>query len=159
MSEETQLAEYNAEVLDSQPGIREAFMLMLVEVPEPADDAAASIVGAILNAGNVEDLDKPWDTEGMRDLVGQALTVHEITRRPSDFAQGLGVYLGCRVTVEAEAADMFVTTGSVSIVAQLVRAYTLGGLPLRVIPREAAKPTPKGYLPMHLEILRKGQSS
>lgn len=159
MTEETGLAEYNAEVLDSKPGIREAFMLMLSEVPEPEGDAAAKIVGSILGAQAVEDLDKPWDSEGMRDLVDQVVQVRAISRRPSDYAKGLGVYLGCEVLVESTGDEMFVTTGSVSIVAQLVRAHMLKALPLRVIPKEADKPTKNGYIPMHLEMVRTGKRS
>ena len=157
MSDNQQLAEYNADVLDSQPALRQAFMMMLVEVPEPSDDAAASIVGAILAAEDVDDLDKPWDSEGMRPLAGRVIVVNEITRRPSDYADGLGVYLGCDCTLEATGEKLFVTTGSVSIVAQLVRAFTLGKLPLKVIPTEAKKPSANGYLPMHLEIVREGK--
>ncbi|MCL6626645.1 MAG: hypothetical protein K6T68_08695, partial [Alicyclobacillus shizuokensis] len=47
-----------------------------------------------------------------------------------------------------------VTTGSVSIVAQLARAVAIGALPLRCIPRVANKPTKQGYYPQHLEISR-----
>ncbi len=154
MAEETQLAEYNADVLDSAPGIREAFMLMLADVPEPDDDAVVKIVGAILKAESVEDLDSPWDTAGMRSLVDRPLTVRSITKRPSDYENGMGVYLGCEVLDEMDGEELFVSSGSVSIVAQLVRAHTLKAFPLRVIPRNAKKPTPKGYLPMHLELIR-----
>ena len=159
MTEDTQLAEYNAEVLDSQPGIREAFMTMLLAVPEPAEDAAARIVGSILKAQTVEDLDKPWDSEGMRDLLGEVVQIQSISRRPSEFGNGLGAYLGCECVVESTGEGMFVTTGSVSIVAQLVRAHALGKLPLRVIPRQADRPTPQGYFPMHLEMMRVGKRS
>lgn len=152
--ETTALQEYNAEVLDSQPGIREAFMLMLAEVPDPPPDAAAAIVGAILSAQSVEDIDKPWDAEGMRDLKDRSLLVREVHKMPSDYAQGLGVYLVCRVVTGESGEEKVVTTGSVSIVAQLVRAHTLGALPLLVIPREAKKPSRNGYLPMHLELVR-----
>ncbi len=151
-ADETGLAEYNAEVLDSQPGMREAFLAMLMEVPEPDDDAAARIVGTILGAETIEDLNKPWESDGMRDYFDQVLTVHEITRRPSDYQGGLGVYLGCICTVHSTGKREFVSCGSVSSVAQLVRAHALQLLPVSVIPVKAKKPTKRGYWPYHLEV-------
>jgi hypothetical protein len=159
MPEETALAEYNAEVLDRQPGVREAFMTMLMAVPEPDDDAVVKIVSQILSAETVEDLDAAWNAEGMREYAGKVLQVMSITRRPSDYRDGLGVYLGCEAVVESTGEVMFITTGSVSIVAQLVRAYTLGALPLKVVPIEAERASANGYHPMHLEMVRKGAKS
>lgn len=156
---EQRLAEYNAEVLDSAPGVREAFMLMLMEVPEPDDDAAVKIVGAILGAERAEDLDKPWDSDGMRDFFEQRVTVHSITRRPSDYKGGLGVYLGCDCAIPRTGDKLFISCGSVSAVAQLVRAHALQAFPLTVIPTVAKKATPNGYWPYHLAIVREGDGS
>lgn len=156
---ETALAVYNAEVLDSAPGVREAFMTMLAEVPDPPDDAVVRIVQQILTAEYVEDLDKPWDAEGMRDLVGRVLRVDAIHKMPSDYVKGLGTYLVCQVTVPETGEQLVVSTGSVSIVAQLVRAYTLGALPLAVVPHESEKPSKNGYRPMHLEVVKRARTS
>lgn len=150
--EERALQEYNAEVLDSQPGLREVFLAQLMEVPEPDEDAAVKIVGTILGAETAEELDRPWDTDGMRTLYNRPLVVNSITRRPSDFRGGLGAYLGCDCTDPDTGERLFVTCGSVSSVAQLVRAHTLGLFPLTVVPVPAKRPTKMGYLPYHLEI-------
>lgn len=152
--EEQALQEYNAEMLTSHPGLREAFLVMLEAVPEPDEDASARIVGSILEADQVEDLDKPWDSDGMRDLCDRQVLVRAITKRPSDFQGGLGVYLGCECTLPDDGTNLFVTCGSVSSVAQLVRAHTLEALPLLVIPRMAKKATKNGYWPYHLEIVK-----
>lgn len=153
----TGLAEYNAEVLESAPGMREAFLMMLAEVPTPDDDpsaAAASIIGTILAAENAAELDKPWDSDGMRDYFDQVVIVRRITKRPSDFTGGLGVYLGCDCYIESTGQEMFISCGGVSAVAQLVRAHTLGALPLAVIPVRAKKATKQGYWPYHLEVMK-----
>ncbi len=150
------MAEYNAEVLDSRPGIREAFLMMLREVPERTDEAvdvAARIVGTILAAEKPEDVDRPWDSEGMRKYFDQVVIVNAISRRPSDYEGGLGVYLGCECVIERTGEETFVSCGSVSAVAELVRLYALGSLPVKVVPIKAKKATKNGYWPYHLEVV------
>lgn len=158
MTEDTQttaLQEWNAEVLDATPGLRQVFLAMLMEVPDPPDDATARIVAQILEAGSVEELDRPWDAEGMRELANTVIRVESVHKMPSDYANGLGTYLVCHC-VQPELGEKFVlTTGSVSIVAQLVRAHAQGWLPLDVVPRMAEKPSKNGYFPMHLELVRR----
>lgn len=153
-AEERALQEYNAEILEAYAGLREAFMEMLAKVPEPDGDASAmaSIIGTILQAETADDLDKPWDTDGMRKHFGQTLIVHSITKRPSDYEGGLGVYLGCMCDLTGDGVLEFVSCGSVASVVQLVRAHTLGMLPLIVVPTLAKKATPKGYWPYHLQV-------
>lgn len=155
--QEQGLVEYNAWVLQQYPGGYEAFLAMLGAVPEPDDDAAARIVMEILDAQSIEDLDKPWDVEGMRDYDGSILQVDSITKMPSDYKTGLGCYLVCKCSQPGIGAVFTLTTGSVSIVAQLVRAHTLNAFPLQVIPRQSERPTRKGYRPMHLEMVRRGR--
>ena len=154
---ERQLAEYNADILRTQPGLAEAFLAMLEAVPEPDDDAAAKIVAAILGATDAEGLDAPWDTDGFRKNIGRALVVDGITKRPSDYVGGLRVYLGCDCRDYVTGEKLFLTTGSVSSVAQLVRAHTLGVFPLYVVAEEATKPTKNGFTPYHLRIFKPGQ--
>lgn len=155
--QETALAEYNAGILDAYPGGREAFALLLADVPEPSEDAAARIVLQILDAQTAEELDRPWDVDGMREYDGVVLRVLSIVKMPSDYTTGLGCYLVCTCS-QPEIGEQFVlTTGSVSVVAQLVRAHVAGWLPLDVVPRQSARPTRKGYRPMHLELVRRGR--
>lgn len=154
-SEVTGLAEYNAELLTDAPGLREAFMVMLANVPEPDPDATEAqvrMLAQILSAENAGDLDKPWDSDGMRSYFDRMLTVKSITRRPSDYVGGLGVYLGCDCILHETGEELFISCGAVMCVGQLVRAHTLGILPLIIVPRPAKKPTRKGYTPYHLEV-------
>ncbi len=154
---QTALQEWNAEVLAAAPGLAEVFLAMLAEVPDPPADATARIVAQILEARSVEELDRPWDAEGMRDYDGSVVRVESIHKMPSDYDQGLGTYLVCHCTQPGIGEKFILTTGSVSIVAQLVRAHALNALPLEVVPRVAEKPTRKGYHPMHLELVRRGR--
>jgi hypothetical protein len=150
------LAQYNADVIARNPALLESFRAMLLEVPEPDDDAtdaAARIVQTILSAETAADLDKPWDSDGMAEYFDQVVIVEAITRRPSDFTGGLGVYLGCTCTIERSGERLFVTCGGVSAVAQLVRAHALGSLPLPVMPTRAKKATKAGYWPYHLAVM------
>lgn len=155
--EVTGLQEYNASVLAQTPGAREAFVGMLELVPDPEGDAVGRIVMQIMGATDVEELDRPWDADGMRDYEGSVLRVKSIHKMESDYEGGLGIYLVCFCDQPGIGEEFVVTTGSVSCVAQLVRAHVAGWLPLEVVPRKAAKATKLGYWPMHLELVRRGQ--
>lgn len=155
VDEVTALQESNANILAALPGGLQVFMKLLEQVPEPSDDVSAKIVLEILQAQNLEDLDRPWDVEGMRDHVDSILRVKAVTRMPSDYVGGLGWYLVCQVDQPEIGEEFTLTTGSVSIVAQLVRAHCAGWLPLQVVVRKSKKPTRKGYWPMHLELVRR----
>lgn len=146
---------YNAEVLASAPGLREAFLQLLEQVPEPDDDATARIVAAILGAEAAEELDAAWDAEGMRDYVDQVIRVKRVHKLPSDYQGGLGVFLVCLCDQPHIGEEFILTTGSVSIVAQLVRAHVAGWLPIEVVTRSAE--TRQKYQAMHLELVRRGR--
>lgn len=159
---ERQLAQYNAEVLDATPGLKETFLLMVADVPEPGDDAAeatASMIGTILGAEDPEDLDKPFDSDGMRHKIGQVVTVNAITRRPSDYEGGLGVYLGCDCTTHPDGERLFISCGSAMCVAQLVRAHALKAFPLVVVPTSKDKPTKAGYKPYHFRVFPSAEAA
>lgn len=157
MTEQTQLATYNAEVLRSRPGLETRFLKMLELVPEPPDDAVARIVEQILSAETPEELNKPWDSDGMRDLDGQVLTIHDMHKLPSDYRGGLGVYLSCRCTLHSTGETKQLSTGSVNAVSQLVSLYVMKGLPRTVMVRRAERQSRNGYWPYHLEVLAPGQ--
>lgn len=155
--DQTALVEYNAWALQQYPGGPEAFLAMLEAVPEPDEDATARIIMEILSAQSVEDIDKPWDVEGMRDYDGVVVQVNRVHKMPSDYKTGLGCYLVCKCTQPGIGEEFTLTTGSAAIVAQLVRVHTLEAFPIEVVPRQAEKPTKKGYRPMHLELVRRGR--
>ena len=135
----------------------QVFASMAAGIPE-ADDSEAyeSIVSQLLNASGVDDLNAPWDTEAADKLAGHQLVIQEMTRRPSDFIGGLGMYLVAKGVDQASGERFTWTTGSIAIVAQLARAYFLGGLPIiaQVIVGDANPRT--GRKPQHLQIVALG---
>lgn len=135
------------------------FAQMAVSIPE-ADDGGAyeSIVLQLLQADDIDALNAPWDTNGGEDLAGYRLKIEGITRRQSDYAGGLGLYLVCKGTNMGTGETFTWTTGSVSIVAQLARAWHLGGFPVfaELIVGDPSPTT--GRRPQHLKITGFGGS-
>ena len=130
------------------------FAQMAVGIPE-ADDSEAyeSIVTQLLSADGVDALNAPWDANKSEQLAGKRLKLEQITRRASDFGEGLGIYLVCK-GVNLDSGERFtITIGSVSVVAQLARIHHLDALPAIVELMVAERPTAKGFRPMHLKVL------
>jgi hypothetical protein len=130
------------------------FASMAVGIPE-ADDAEAyeNIVAQLLAADGVDALNAPWDTSTVDNLANHRLRIESMTRRQSDFAGGLGVYIVAK-GVDMGTGETFVwTTGSVAIVAQLARIHHMGALPA-VVELVVGDPSPTtGRRPQHLKVL------
>lgn len=148
---------------DNQPGTELApivsestlarFTQMAIGIPEADDsDAYESIVLQLLAASDVDGLNAPWDTDAAEKLAGYRLRIESITRRPSDYKEGLGIYLVCQGTNMGTGEKFTLTTGSVSVVAQLARAWYLGQFPVICELVIADKLTKNGYRPQHLLI-------
>jgi len=135
---------------------RALFASMAMAVPDGDESGAEQIILAILNAKSWDELDDPWNSARADALLNVELRIDSLTRRPSSFADGLGIFLvvhGIRMDTKEPAVW---TTGSVGTVAQLVKAYMLGALPLYAVLRQAERPTERGYYPHHLEIMGSG---
>lgn len=130
------------------------FAEMAAGIPEADDsDAYESIVTQLLTADSVDQLNAPWDTSTADNLNGHQIRIDELTRRPSDFAGGLGMYLVCKGVDQGTGERVTVTTGAVSVVAQLARAYFVGGLPI-IAQWIIGDPSPRtGRRPQHLQIV------
>lgn len=130
------------------------FAQMAVAIPE-ADDSEAyeSIVLQLLAADGVDTLNAPWQSGKTESLAGHRLKVESMTRRPSDFGEGLGIYLVIKGTDMNTGERFSLTIGSVSVLAQLARIHHLNALPAIVELVIAERPTAKGYRPMHLNVL------
>ena len=130
------------------------FAQMAAGIPE-ADDSEAyeSIITQLLTADTVDQLNAPWDTDAAEKLAGHQIRIDELTRRPSDFQGGLGMYLVCKGVDQGTGERVVVTTGAVSVVAQLARAYFVGGLPI-IATWVIGDPSPQtGRRPQHLQIV------
>lgn len=132
----------------------EAYEARLATVPDAGGDGFESILAALLLAKDVMDLDAPWRSAGFGELVNVPLVITGIRKMPSDFQGGLPWFLIADGAIVETGETVAVTTGAVSIVAQLAQAHALGGFPLRVIPRQSERPSKSGFYPQHLEIVR-----
>lgn len=132
---------------------RRQFAQMAMAIPDADGSGSERIVLAILNATNWDDLDAPWDKEPKDELVGKEMWIHTLMRRPSSFADGLGIFLVVRAKLVDEQREIVFSTSSVSVVAQLAKAFLLGALPICAVLRKSDRPTERGYWPQHLEII------
>jgi hypothetical protein len=122
-------------------------------LPTAEEDASMSIVAQILQATTVEELDAPWrDTDGEA-LIGVTFEAQSVTLHQSDYTEGLGVFLRVEGVRLDNGEVVSFSTGSVSTVAQLVRAFTLNAFPFVAEIVKADRPTKKGYFPLHLKIV------
>lgn len=156
MSDTTTDTEQSQELAVMAPALRERFEMFFLQVPEAdSEEAVMRIVEAIFAAEEATELDAPWSGEGMKAYLGHLIHVQGIRRLPSDYTTGPGWYLGCECVVDSTGEKVFVTTGSVAIMAQLVTAFVKGMLPIGAVPRQAERKSRNGYYPMHLEIWRR----
>jgi hypothetical protein len=131
----------------------EAYDSMLASVPDAEGEGYERILEQIAAATNPADLDSPWRSGDLAELAGIPLVIRGIRKRPSDFGGGLPWFLIVDAVNEVTGEPLVVTTGAVSVVAQLTKAYALNAFPLRVRPVVAERPTSSGYYPQRLEIL------
>lgn len=129
---------------------------IMEKLSEQDEGDISGIIAAIINADDVDGLDSPWQSAGMKKFKNHAIRIDSMKRMDSEYADGLPYYLLCEGTVLATGEHQAFTTSSVSIMAQLLVAWDRGLWPIVVYPRVARKPTKKGYYPMHLEIFRDG---
>ena len=139
-----------------QPGAEAlaTFDEIIAKVPEAGNEAFDRILTQLFNAKTANDLDAPWKTESFRALSGHEILITDIKQLPSDYQGGLGYYLIVNYVDKETGEECVGTTGSVSIVAQLVKAYVLGALPLSATVVVSERPSKQGFYPMHLAITR-----
>ncbi len=128
------------------------FAQMATLIPSEAGDGAERILAQILAAPSWEQLSDPWESTNALKLAGRRLLIRSCLRRPSDFRDGLGVFLVVDSIDTSTGEPVVWTTSSVAIVAQLVRAYALGQLPLYAHVVVADRATERGYHPHHLKF-------
>lgn len=149
---------------DNQPGTDVApivsqqtmalFAAMAVNIPETDDsEAYESIVTQLLGADGLDALNAPWDADKAGQMAGKRLRIEAMSRRASDYSEGLGIYLVLKGTNLDTGEKFTLTISSVSVVAQLARIHHLNALPAIVELVVADRPTAKGYRPMHLKVL------
>ena len=127
---------------------------LIEQLDEAEDDAETRILMQVLAADNAEDVDAPWQSRKLSDWNGQIVTVQSLKRMPSDIDSDVPYYLVVQGVEAKTGKPVTATTSSKASMAQLIRLYTLGALPLSIIPRVSERPTARGFYPEHLEIVR-----
>jgi hypothetical protein len=137
------------------PDMVAAFAAMAVDIPEAGGAGFDGLLAQILTATDAADLDAPWRSDGLTAWLGQPIRIDGLRRMTSEFDGGLPFFLIVEGANLATGEKITLTTGAVSVVAQLVRAWSLGAIPgWRVIARQADRPSASGYFPQHLEPFR-----
>lgn len=132
-----------------------AFAAMAIDIPEAGGDGFDSLLAQIINAEDASDLDAPWRSDGLTAYLGAPLRIDALRRMASEYDGGLPFFLIVEAANLQTGERITLTTGAVSVVAQLVKAWSLGAIPgWRVIPRQADRPSSSGYYPQHLEPFR-----
>lgn len=135
-----------------RPDVVAIYESMIESVPEAGGDGVESILLALARATDPTDLDAPWRSEGLAELVNKRIVITGIRRMNSDYAGGLPWFLIIDGAIENTGETIAITTGSVSVVAQLVKAHAAGWFPLVATPRVSDRPSKSGFFPQHLEV-------
>lgn len=130
-----------------------AYESMLASVPDAGGNGLDGILEAIARATRVTDLDSPWRTAGLEAYRNVRLRVTGIRKLPSDYTGGLAWFLVIDAAIAQTGELVTITTGALSVVAQLVKAWSMDTFPLDVFPRMAERASAGGFYPWHLEIV------
>lgn len=131
----------------------ERFAEMAVLIPGDLGGGVEDILSKILSAKSWDELDEPWETSDIDDIEGKTMRITKVTRRPSTFRGGLGVFLVVHLLDPKSGKEYVKTTGSISVVGQIARAYALGVESMTVQWLRAERPSESGYYPQHLKVL------
>lgn len=137
-----------------RPEVVALYESMIADVPEAGANGYESILVQIAAAESVDALDAPWRADGLKEYLNVPLSIRGLRRMPSEYVGGLPFFLIVDAAVIETGETVTVTTGAVSVVAQLAKGNQLGLIPgWRVIPRQADRPSSSGYFPQHLETM------
>lgn len=131
----------------------ERFQEMVILIPDTEGGGVENILASIFDATSAAELEKPWSDMDRGIPLGVPFLANGLTKSASDFRDGLGFYLVVDAIDLRTGESVEWVTGSVSVVAQLVKAYQLGILPQAFKLVEAEKASKAGYKPQHLEVI------
>lgn len=122
-------------------------------IPSEVDGGTEDILRKIFSATTWAQIDEPWRTTDVDDILGKHLRITKVTRRPSTFESGLGVFLIVHLHDARDNKDYVKTTGSIAVVGQLAQLFYLGATAITVEWCKAKRPTEGGFYPQHLAII------
>lgn len=134
--------------------IREAFLQMVLVVPEMEGDGGANIIAQIMQGTSVLDSNDIWTSSDSEKLVGIELEIRSINRFESDYSEGLGWFFLVEAVNLRSGELIRFSNGSQTVMAQLVKAYLGDELPIRAVLEEAKlRRGHEGKPPQHLRII------
>lgn len=113
------------------------------------------ILTQLYGAQSAADLNAPWDARGFEAYAGQTLTLQALTKRPSEYPGPIPFYVIARGHVTGTGEAVTITTGAVSVIAQLSKAWAAGFFPVTVVPVVVESKTKKGQASQHLRFVTK----
>lgn len=122
-------------------------------IPAELDGGTEDILRKVLSATTWAQIDEPWRTTDVDDIVNKPMRVVKVTRRPSTFEGGLGVFLIVKLKDARDGKEYVKTTGSIAVVGQLAQLYFLKATAITIKWCKAKRPTEQGFYPQHLEII------
>ena len=135
------------------PELVAQFSQMITIIPEPDGNAMESILAQVFGAATWENLSDPWEARTAEELAGKTILIESVTRHDSDIAGDLPFFLVMHGTEMRTGEKIAAPTGSLAIMAQLVRAHIAGWLPLFAQVIIAERPTKDGFRPHHLKFV------
>lgn len=133
----------------------DAYLAQQMEViPEAGDDVIERMMELIVLAESIEDIDAPWNSDGLGQYADHVLTLRGLKKIPSDYANTCGWFLVVDTVVRHDSSEIVLSTSSRLTMAQLVTVHNKGWMPCDMIPRYSKRPTKAGYYPMHLDLHR-----
>lgn len=146
----------NAEVpvLERYPDLVPRFDALMAEIPDAGADGAAALIDRLLEAESMEDFNGIWETDGLRDMIGQQIRVLAVRKSPSDFTSGLPYFLVLTIADGDTGEQRVITTGATAPVLTLGKLAARGMLPADIVPSLAKKRPGMEGAPINLRIVR-----
>lgn len=131
----------------------EQFAEMAVMIPAEIAGGTEDILRKVLSAKTWDQVDEPWEATDVSDILGKHLQVRSVSRRPSTFKGGLGIFLIIKL-YDARARKEYVkATGSVAIVGQFAALYAMRATAITIEWCRAERPSESGYYPQHIKVI------
>lgn len=131
----------------------EQFAEMAVAIPAEPGGGTEDILKQVIGAKTWDELDQPWTTSGVKDILGKPLRLTSANRRPSTLEGGLGQFLILKLTDVKTGKEYVKTTSSVAIVGQVAWLYFHKATAITIEWCQAVRPTERGFYPQHLKII------
>lgn len=139
-----------ATIIDQK--LLEQFAEMAVMIPADLGGGTEDILRKILSAKTWDQIDEPWRSTSVDDILTKRLRVTKVTRRPSTFEGGLGMFLIVHLTDIKGGKEYVKSTGSVAVVGQFAALYAMGAKDIIIEWCKAKRPSESGYFPQHIVI-------